>query len=83
MMGLVEIHKQGIDGNDISLHWQKDEMYLTKIFTTYGVIKEEEGHMTYCNTDGEYETFNYIEPMSQHNHSKHRVDKVNIRCYIL
>ena len=61
------------------LHCHKDDRYVTKIMSTHGLINEIPTHKTYRRVAGEWKTFNYTEPISHHNHSKHWVDDVNAR----
>ena len=56
---------------------------MTKIMSTHGLINEISTHKTYRRVAGELKTFNYTEPISRHNHSKHWVDDVNDRRHDL
>ncbi len=49
--------------------------------STHGILNQVDDHVTYCNIDGEWKTFNYVELMSLHNCSKHWVDDINNRCH--
>ena len=52
---------------------------MTKIMSTHGLINEISNHKTYRRVAGEWNTFNYNEPISHQNHSKHWVGDVNAR----
>ncbi|KAL7471152.1 hypothetical protein ACHAXS_011440 [Conticribra weissflogii] len=70
-IGFAATYKQSIGGKDFLVHCQKDDTYVTKILSTHGILKQVNSHITYCNIDGEWKTFKYVELMSRHNCSKH------------
>ena len=69
--------RQVINGNPFLVHFHKDDRYVKKMMSTHGLINEIPSHKTYRIVSGEWKIFNYTEPISYHNHSKHWVDDVN------
>ncbi len=49
--------------------------------STHGILKEVKDQLTYCNVDGEWKIFKYVELMSHNNHRRRWGDDVNNRCY--
>ena len=80
-LGSAKTFRQVFDGNPFLVHCHKDDRYVTKIMSTHGLINEISTHKTYRRVAGEWKTFNYTEPISRHNHSKHWVDDVNARSH--
>ena len=78
-MGESMTIKQIIDGKEFLVHCQKDDRYVTKVMSTHGLLNKVPEHTTYRYVGNVWKSFNYVEPMSCHNHAKHWVDDVNNR----
>ena len=71
--------RQVFEGKPFLVNCHKEDRYVTKLMSTHGLINEIPTHKTYRKVAGECKTFNYTEPISNHNHSKHWVGDVNAR----
>ena len=80
-LGFVKTLRQEMNGVAFNVHCTKDDRFVTKLMSTHGLIGEVADHKTWRQNkaSGEWATFNYSEPLSRHNHSKHWVDDVNNR----
>ncbi len=79
-LGYAETYEQSIDGKNFLVHCQKDTDYVTKIMSMHGLVVQEY-HTTYSFIDGEWRSYKYVAPMSQHNKRKHWVIDVNNWCH--
>ena len=80
-IGSAKTFRQVLDGNPFLVHFHNDDRYVTKMMITHGLIHEITSHKTCRIVAGEWKTFNYTEPISRHNHSKHWVDDANARSH--
>ena len=81
-LGFVKTLRQEMDGVPFNVHWTKDDCFVTKLMSTHGLIGKVADHKTWRQkASREWTTFNYSEPLSRHNHSKHWVDDINNRCH--
>lgn len=79
-LGSCKSLKQDMDEIPFYVHCCKDTKYVTKMMSTHGLLTTVPDHITYRQKpDGGWESFNYPEFLSNHNHSKHWVDDVNNR----
>ena len=62
-----------------SIHYTRDDRFVTKLVSTHRLLTEVDNHKTYRQKDGAWVSFNYVEYLSRHNHSKHWVDYMNNR----
>ena len=67
-LGSTKTFRQVFDKKPFLVHCNKDNMYVTKIMSTHGLINKISTHKTYRRVSGEWNTFNYTEPISCHNH---------------
>ncbi len=75
-LGHLEMYEQYINGKDFLVSCQKDSDYVTKIRKRQGVLVQED-HTIYCFINREWKRFKYVEPMLQHNKSKHLADDID------
>ena len=71
--------KQEVDGVMFLVHCHKDDMHVTKLMSTHGLIHEMPGRVTYRKIGGEWKTYNYTKPVSHHNHCTYWIDDANGR----
>lgn len=78
-IGYCETLRVVIEGYQMYIHCMKEEKYVTKFMSTFGVLDEVPTHKTRRTTAGGVVEFCYPEPVSWHNQSKHWVDDHNQR----
>ena len=76
-LGAVESFIQDLGEVPFYIHCCRDADHITKIMSTHGTLNEVEGHWTWRYIDGEWKSFQYVKPFSQHNKEKHWVNDVN------
>jgi hypothetical protein len=71
---------QDMEGIPFYVHCCRDLKYVTKMMSTHRLLTLVPDHVTYRQKpDGGWESFCFLEFLSNHNRSKHWVDDVNNR----
>ncbi|KAL7465961.1 hypothetical protein ACHAXS_006266 [Conticribra weissflogii] len=78
---IIAMKDRGVDEAQVRVHCQKDDGYVTKIMSCFGMPSEVDNHQTRQVVDGETYIFKYPEAVLIHNKTKHALDDMNKRCH--
>lgn len=78
-VGAFDFYQQEINGKKFLIHCHKEEMYVCKIMSTHGQMVQTDMEAWRKELDGQWSSFKYTEPVTNHNRAKQWVEDVNNR----